>query len=180
MTSQVLRQASRSVAVAACCVWWAGGTRVEADSLYTSLREADCTTLRGEAAAPYAKRDLGVQRCPAPAGWRVFLVSSDANTWIDLTGPGVAWSAERPIVYDAPIGNFPSVGVPATLEWRRDGRGRLIALIFRVTAQDREKLQARRSMLYVVRLQAANACVIGRLATNLAARRLADSSQQCR
>jgi hypothetical protein len=155
------------------------GTRAEADSLYTSIRPADCTVPPKEIAAPYTARDLGAQQCPAPNGWRLLLVASDANTWIDLAGPGVTWSGERPIVYESPIGNFPSVGASPTVEWRRDGRGRPTALIFRVTAQDRDKLEAHRSMLYVVRLQHDGACAIGRTASNEEARALADSGKGC-
>lgn len=159
---------------------WSCGTRVEADSVYTSIRPADCASPPEEVAERYAKRDLGVQQCPAPTGWRLLLVSSDANTWIDITGPGVTWSGERPIVYESPIGNFPSVGAPPTVEWRRDNTGRLTTLIFRVTAQDRETLQTGRSVLYIVRLQKDSACVIGRAATNEEARKLADGTTACR
>jgi len=161
-------------------VCWACGIRAEADSVYTSIRPADCTAPAKNVAAPYAGRDLGVQQCPSPTEWRLLLVSSDENTWIDLAGPGVTWSGERPIVYESPIGNFPSVGAPPTVEWRRNRGGRPIALIFRVTAQDRETLEARRSILYVVRLQLDGACVIGRLTTNEEARKLADSGAKCK
>jgi len=169
----------RVVVVVALTAAWSCGTRAEADSTYTSIRPADCTAPPKEIAAPYAARDLGVQQCPAPSGWRLLLVASDTNTWIDLSGPGGTWSGERPIVYDSPIGNFPSVDASRDVEWRRDGRGRPIALIFRVTAQDRETLQTHRSILYVVRLQQDGACVMGRAATNEEARTLADSSTRC-
>jgi hypothetical protein len=155
------------------------GARAESDSVYTSIRPADCTTPAADVAAPYAARHLGVQQCPAPAGWRLLLAASDENTWIDLAGPDVTWSGEKAIVYESPIGNFPSVGDPGTIEWRRDGRARPVALIFRVTAQDRDALEKRRSILYVVRLQSIAACVIGRAATNEEARRLADSDAGC-
>ena len=158
---------------------WSCGARAEADSLYTSIRPGDCKAPAADVAASYAKRHLGVQQCPAPPNWQLLLVASDENTWIDLAGPDVTWSGERPIVYESPIGNFPSVGAPPTVEWRRDGRGQPIALIFRVTAQDPVALEKRTSMLFVVRLQPKSACVIGRLATNEEARRLADSATRC-
>ena len=120
-----------------------------------------------------------MQQCPAPDDWRLLLVSSDENTWIDLTGPGVTWSGERPIVYESPIGNFPSVGVPPTVEWRRDGRGRLAAMIVGVTAQNRETFKTDRSAFYVVRLLANTVCVIGRAASSEEGRLIADSSKGC-
>jgi hypothetical protein len=119
-----------------------------------------------------------VQQCPAPDGWRLLLVASDENTWVDLVGPGVTWSGERPIVYESPIGNFPSVGVPPTAEWRRNG-GRITALIVGVTAQNRETFQTDRSARYVIRLGANEACVIGRAASAEEARTIADSSKGC-
>ena len=149
------------------------------ESVLTSIRPGDCTAPSKEITAPYAQRNLGVQQCPAPDDWRLLLVSSDENTWIDLTGPGVTWSGERPIVYESPIGNFPSVGVPPTVEWRRDGRGRLAAMIVGVTAQNRETFKTDRSAFYVVRLQANTACVIGRAASPEEARLMADSPKDC-
>lgn len=171
---------ARAVTVAALAATSSCGTHADADSVYTSIRPADCAAPSKEIAAPYATRDLGVQQCPAPSGWRLLLVSSDANTWIDLTGQGITWSGERPIVYESPIGNFPSVGDPPRVEWRRDGKGRVTALIFRVTAQNRETLTTRRSVLYVVRVQRDRACVLGRPTSNEEAQKLADSPAGCR
>ena len=170
---------ARAAIVAGVSAAWHCGTRAEIDSIYTSIRPADCSAPSEEIAKSYAARDLGVQQCPAPAGWRLLLVSSDANTWIDLAGPGVTWSGERPIVYDSPIGNFPSVGGAPAVEWRLDGGGRPTSLIFRVTAQDAGTLQTHRSVLYVVRLQPGGACVIGRAGGNEEARKLADGSLEC-
>jgi hypothetical protein len=129
--------------------------------------------------APYVQKDLGVEQCPAPDGWRVLLVSSDSNSWIDVAGPEVTWPGERPIVYEAPIGNFPSVGVPPTLEWRRTGDGQTTALIVPVTAQNRETFKTDQTAFYVVRFQSGRACVIGRPRTLEEARAMADSSKGC-
>jgi hypothetical protein len=170
---------ARVVLAAALVAVWSCGARAEADSVFTSIRPRDCRTPPKEIAAPYAARDLGVRQCPAPNGWRLLLVSSDANTWIDLAGPGVTWSGERPIVYESPVGNFPSVGGSSAVEWRRDRRRRPTSLIFRVTAQDPKTLDTHRSILYVVRLQPGRACVLGRAATNAEARSVADSSKRC-
>ena len=148
-------------------------------SVLTSIQPADCQAPSKEITAPYAQRNLGVQQCPAPDDWQLLLVSSDENTWIDLSGPGVTWSGERPIVYESPIGNFPSVGVPPTVEWRRDGKGRLAAMIVGVTAQNRETFKTDRSAFYVVRLQASTACVIGRAASPEQARLIADNPEGC-
>jgi hypothetical protein len=155
-----------------------GGCAESPSSVETSIRPADCMAPAKEIAAPYAQRELGVQQCPAPDGWRLLLVSSDENTWVDLAGPGVTWSGERPIVYESPIGNFPSVGVPPTVEWRRKN-GRLAALIVGVTAQNRETFQTDRTALYVIRLQPNMACVVGRAASAEEARTIADSSKGC-
>jgi hypothetical protein len=92
---------------------------------------------------------------------------------------GVTWFGERAIVYDSPTGNFPSVGGSSKVEWRRDDRGRAIALIVRVTAQDRRTLQAQRSSPFGVRLQPDRACVIGQAATNAPARTIADGHAGC-
>jgi hypothetical protein len=175
MTIRVARGRSWTFAAAtviACCAQ-------PPRSVETSISPADCTAPAEEIAERYEQRDLGVQQCPAPDDWRLFLVSSNENTWVDLIGPGVTWSAERPIVYESPIGNFPSVGVPPTVEWRRDSSGRVAAIILGVTAQNRETFETDRSAFYVVRLQPAAVCVIGRPATAEEARTLADSPKGC-
>lgn len=151
----------------------------EGESLYTSIRRDDCSAPPGEVAAPYAARDLGVQQCRAPDMWRLLTVASDANTWIDLTGPGVRWSGEQEVVYKAPIGNFPSIDPSAPVEWRLDARRRPTAVIFRVTAQDRVTLETTLSAQYVVRLTQDGACVIGRSITTEEARALAGSETGC-
>ncbi|HYS24690.1 MAG TPA: hypothetical protein VEP46_03780, partial [Vicinamibacterales bacterium] len=122
---------------------------------------------------------LGVQQCPAPPGWQLLLVSSDANTWVDIRGANLAWSGERPIVYEMPIGNFPSVDTATSVEWRRDGTGMLTSVIVRVTAQDRESLTTQQSRLFVARVTPTTICVIGRAATAAEARALADGTRGC-
>ena len=65
------------------------------------------------------------------------------------------------------------------MEWRRTPPGTMHALIFRVVAQDPGNPARHVSRLFVVRLGAETACVIGRVANNQAARRLADGPATC-
>ena len=172
----VLRLLSGALVVAAVATW---SCAQAPSSIETSIRPDDCMAPPKDIAAPYAQRELGVQQCPAPDGWRLLVLSSDENTWVDVIGPGVTWSGERPIVYESPIGNFPSVGMPPSVEWRRNGRGQITALIVGVTAQNRETFQTDRSALYVVRLQPNGACVIARATSQAEARMIADSGAAC-
>jgi hypothetical protein len=170
-------RAAAVIAAAAACSGCA--TRAAADSVYTSLRENDCQAPPRDVAAPYEQRDLGVQQCPAQPGWQLLLVSSDASTWVDIRGANVAWSGERPIVYETPIGLFPSVDTATGVEWRRDGRGGLTAVIVRVLAQDRDALTTQQSRLFVVRVMPGGACLLDRVATAAEARALADGDRGC-
>jgi hypothetical protein len=154
-------------------------TRQAPATFQTRIGEKDCVQPSPEIAAAYTARDLGVQQCHAPHDWRLLLVSSDANTWIDINGPGLTWSSERPIVYESPIGNFPSVDSSPPVEWRIDDRGRPVAVMFRVTAQDSKNPEAHLSRFYVVRLAEGAGCVVGRVATVEEARTLAESSPSC-
>jgi hypothetical protein len=164
---------------AAACVAACGNGDTTRESVSTSIRPADCTAPPADVAATYTARDLGVQQCPAPGGWRLLLVASDSNTWLEIQGPSLTWSAERPVVYESPLGLFPSVGGTDTVEWRGDARGKPSALIFRVTAQRRDDPTARESALFVTRIDGTRACVLGRAPTIEAARALADSSKRC-
>ena len=176
MRARVRRAALVLASLVACS---SCNARAAPDSVSTSLRMTDCTAPAPEIAAPYERRDLGVQQCPALSGWRLLLVSSDENTWVDVRGAGVEWSGERPIVYEMPIGLFPSIDTGTNVEWRRDGRGTLTAIIVRVAAQDREALTTQQSRMFVIRVAPTGACVIGRVATAADARLLADTNRGC-
>jgi hypothetical protein len=153
--------------------------RHETATFETPIGESECKQPSSEVAAPYTARDLGVEECRAPRDWRLLLVASDANSWIDITGPGVTWSGERPIVYESPVGNFPNVDSSPPVEWRLDASNRPAAVIFRVTAQDPKNPDAHLSRFYVVRLTDRAGCVVGRVATVEEARTLAESSPSC-
>jgi hypothetical protein len=172
-------RAISAVAAVLAAILATGGTARAADSTYTSIRSEDCTAPPAAVAKDFAARDLGVEECPAPEGWRLLFVASDANSWIELRRDGLAWSAEQAVVYENPIGLFPNIGDAPVVEWRLDAGGRPTALIFRVTAQDPNDVEAAVSRLFVVRLEEDQACLLGRAATNDAARTLADSPQGC-
>lgn len=177
-----IRPSPRAVVVAAAALYavLATGARA-ADSAYTSIRRTDCAAPPAEIEAAFAAKDLGVQECPAPEGWRLLFVASDANSWIELRKNGLVWSGEQAVVYEYPIGLFPNVGGVPVVEWRHDSLGRPAALIFRVMAQDPADAQTPVSRLFVVRLEAeaGRACLLGRVATNEAARALADGPEGC-
>jgi len=174
-----MRRAAAIAAIVAAAV--AVGCRPQAEprSFYTSIRPSDCQAPPQDVAAAFTARDLGVQQCPAPEGWRLLVVASDANAWIELRGPGLTWSGEQPIVYDSPIGLFPSVNGSERVEWRWRGEGRPTAVIFRVTARDRETLTGDVTALFVIRLMEDRGCVIGRVDTEARARQLADGNLAC-
>lgn len=156
-----------------------GATNGANRSVYTPVDRKSCTTpaaLRKE----FGERGLGVQECPGRGGWRLLVVASDANTWIELRSRRVTWSGEEATVYDRPIGQFSSVASSSQAEWRIDARGEPKAVIIRLAAQNPRDSRSRVSRLLVVRLERERACVIGRAATNVEARRLADGTATCR
>src|SRR5262245_25783053 len=103
-------------------------------SIYTSLRSSDCHPPPRDIGAAFDARNLGVQACPAPSGWQLLMVASETNTWVEVRSATYTWSSELAIVYDAPIGFFPTAGgTSATAEWRKHPDGQLVALIFRVS-----------------------------------------------
>lgn len=165
---------------AAAALFVAHATVAEAnDSVFTSIRTTDCRRPADEVVAPFTSLDLGVQQCPAPRGWRLLLIASDRSTWIEVSSARARWSGEDAVVYDQPIGNFPSVGGSQRIEWRRSAKGEVIALIFRVSAQDVTNARRLVSRLFVLRFDDDRACLLGRVRTNREARGLADGAQRC-
>ena len=146
----------------------------------TSIRKADCTEPPKDIAVRFADAGVSGQQCKGIQGWQVFVVSSDANAWLELHAAGRSWSFEEPIVYEQAIGLFPNVGGDAALEWRVDTRRGPTALIATVHAQNKDDAESRLSRYFVIRLDGTrNACVIGREATMDAARATADSETTC-
>lgn len=150
-----------------------------AGSVYTSIRRGDCGDPPPAVRDEFAGRDLGVQECPAPDGWRLLYVSSDTSSWLELRRGEVAWSAEEAVVYGQAFGQFPNVAGSPVVEWRRDASGLSGALIFRVVARNPDDPDRRLSRLFVVRLALDGPCVLGQVATNGEARRLADGPATC-
>jgi hypothetical protein len=168
-----------SVAAAAVLLSSAIDAAVANQSVYTLLRRSDCRLPPADIAASFAARHLGVQSCPALPGWQLLVVASDTNTWIEVRSATLTWSSESAIVYDAPFGFFPTVHTSSPVEWRKRPDGRLVALIFRVSAQPDSASTERIHRLFVVRLESDRACLLGKVTTNTAARRLADSAAHC-
>jgi len=164
--------------VAAIVYAWPAVANQAGASSYTSIRPRECTS-PADLRASFAARQLGVQECGSVGGWRLLLVASQENTWIELRSSAITWSGEKAIVYDAPIGLFPTIGASPQVEWRLNGHGVPTALIFRVAATSRTDQKTRVSRLFVVRLEQDRACVVGRVATNAEARALADGPAQC-
>lgn len=152
-----------------------GNQAFAATTQYTSIEPQNChkpleTTPPG----------LRVQECPAPSGYRLFVVASDPRSWINIAKRGQVWSTEEIVAYRDPIGFFPSVDDSRVVEWRLDDRGRPTALIFRVTALDPQTNQSRHlSRLFVIRLNASKPCLLGIVATNEAARALTNDPKAC-
>jgi hypothetical protein len=148
-------------------------------SVTTSIREGDCSTPAADLKARFDERGLGVQQCKGAFGWDVLLVSSDANSWIELRSPATAWSSESAIVYEMPIGLFPGVHAESPLEWRGD-RDRPTALLFTVSAQDPDDAETRVTRVFVARFGGdVPVCVVARAASIDDARTAADGDRGC-
>lgn len=161
------------------CVLAACACASPPSSLTTSIRESDCTTPAADLKARFDERDLGVQQCEGAFGWDVLVVSSDANSWIELRSPTTAWSSESAIVYEMPIGLFPGVHSESPLEWRGGGE-EAAALLFTVSAQDTGDAETRVTRVFVARFGGdAPVCIIARAASMDDARTVADGDRGC-
>jgi hypothetical protein len=180
------RLASAALWLSACCLACTGDAGEEGRSVYTSIARDSCSPPPEGVARTYSDRGLGVEECEGRGGYRLYLVSSDANSWVDLGRDGHILSLEEDVVYRNPVGLFPNVGGSERVEWRLDRAGAVRALVFRVTAQDPELRELReprgaatRSRLFVVRLSPAGGCLLGSVASNDQARALADAPGGC-
>jgi len=156
---------------------WA--TSHEEKSHYTSINYADCKKLSDKRAEFYAKRDLGALECPGFKNWRVFSVSADRNSWLELVSDKQTWSTEEQVVYKNDFGHFPNLG-SKKIEWRVDHNGDPFALIFRVSVQNPKNIHKDISRLFVLRLKDNTAAFCGVAKTNQQARKLAGPTRPCK
>ena len=157
----------------------------EMTSLYTPLGLGACAVPPPEIARSYERRDLVVEECPAPVPYRLFVVSSDARSWVDLRRNDLEWSSEQRVVYGRDLlalGHFPNVSGSDVAEWRLDETGMPLALIVRLRLVDPAKdatQGATISRLLVVGFSADSFCDMGLAQSNDEARRLADTATAC-
>lgn len=174
-----VRPGALPLAIFLVCTLQAAGAEAASHALArieTSLAGKRCAPASGPAAAHYAVRDLGAVRCPAPRGFRLWLVSSDANSWLDLERGNQRWSAEEFVVYRANAGMFPNV--TGTVVWLRRRNGEWAGLIFRIAARDEDN---RHHLSHVaVRTASGTICVIGDFPTQQAATAALASDAVCK
>jgi len=165
-----------ALATASCA---AGNGGSQDARVLTSTAAADCRAPPRAIVERYDEQGLAVEVCEAPAAVALYIVSSDARSWLDIgdtaglwSAPGTIWTTEDAVVYRHPIGLFPNVAGSQAVAWRVDGEGRPLALTFEVVGQDPEGTQAQVTRLFVVLLDTHGACLAGRATTNEAARAL--------
>ncbi len=174
-----------------CCiflmVWietaWAGGDDIE--SSYVSLADDNCFQPPGDTRHLYSNRGLGVVECRMKnMAMRLFVVSSEARSWIDIAVGDKLWSTEDPIVYapENQFGFFPNVGV-TPVEFVVTRKQVPVGLIFRVTAQDpnqQEQGSSNISRLFVFGFRKEGVCFLGLADNNVAARSFLQTDVICR
>jgi hypothetical protein len=155
----------------------------EPSSLYTPISASVCAAPSPELAKQYAARKLAVEECPAPPPYRLFVVSSDARSWVDLRRNNRTWSTEQRVVYSREVlalGQFPNVAGSEVAEWRLNAHGKPLALIVRLRLAAPPSAEARGaasiSRLLVIGLSEDAACDLGLASSNGGARQLAEKS----
>lgn len=173
-----LRFVSGSLLGALLCI--SGASSAAPTSMFSKINTGACKKVPPKVAAVYDGLGLGAEECAAPGGWRMFLVSSDANSWLEIAHGKSLWTTEPNVVYENGFGQFPNLG-GAVVEWRLAAKDSPAALIFRVSAQDPQRLDkgATLSRLFVVAIVNNQPRFCGVVKTNEEARRLAGNSAQC-
>lgn len=149
-----------------------------AESLYTSIKSGDCQKPSASIAAFYESRGLTAEECKAVEGWRLFVVSSDARSWLELARERTLWSTEDQVVHRNEFGNFPNIG-SEKVEWRMTKTHSPASLIFRITAQDPANVDKNLSRLFVVGIKNNIPLLCGVVRTNKEARALAEDTSSC-
>lgn len=126
----------------------------------------------------YDDHGAGVVECTAPGSWKVLVVSTDTNSWLDLRFGKKVWGTQQLINSADSFGDFPNLGAEK-IEWRTEKKAEPGALIFRVSAMDRNEYGKKHTRLFVIKFQHNVPCFYGAVKTNEEARHLADTEQAC-
>ena len=148
------------------------------ESRYTTIELDKCQPPAAAAKSSYEASGLSAVDCGGTGTWRIFNVSSDERSWIDVSDDKTIWTTEPLVVYEDPIGNFPNIGA-SKAEWIMADKDRPMALIFRISALKPDGGPDERvSRLYVVALgHPPRFC--GKHATNGQARVAAQNLKGC-
>ena len=149
-----------------------------AESVYTSIKSGDCHKPSKSVAAFYASRGLTAQECKAAEDWRLFVVSSDARSWLEVARDHTLWSSEEQVVNQNEFGNFPNIG-SEKVEWPMTKANSPAALIFRIAAQDPALTGKNLSRLFVIGFIKNTPYLCGVAKTNDEARALAEKTSAC-
>lgn len=162
---------------------WVSVTAQSLESLYTSIKSSACSKPPPSIVIAYDARGLSAQECPAPKGWRLFAVSSDERSWLEIARDHSLWTTEEEVVYRNEFGHFPNLGAER-VEWRMKKSGTVTALIFRISAQDPNRPASgpgamNLSRLFVINLASDVPRFCGTAKTNQEARAIADNATTC-
>ncbi len=149
-----------------------------AESLYTSIKSGDCHKPSVSMVAFYESRGLTAEECKAAEGWRLFVVSSDARSWLELARDRTLWSSEEQVVNRNEFGNFPNIG-SEKVEWQMTKANSPASLIFRIAAQDPAHTDKNLSRLFVIGIRNNTPHFCGVAKTNKEARALAEGTSPC-
>ncbi|HJV26779.1 MAG TPA: hypothetical protein VJ673_13915 [Aromatoleum sp.] len=153
-----MARVARILPLAACLLTVPVST-VAADAVTrreTSLSLRACQPPARALVRDYQRRGLGVVRCPAPRGFSLLFVSSDANSWLDLRRGASTWSAQHAVVNRRGAGNSPNV--TGLVLWLRDVQG-WRGLVF--TVGSRDESDERRLAYFAVRTDPSRICLLG-------------------
>ncbi|MDD5277257.1 MAG: hypothetical protein PHR16_14400 [Methylovulum sp.] len=155
------------------------------ESSYISLGDDNCFQPPSDIRQLYTNRGLGVIECRVKKPvTRLFVVSSQERSWLDIAVGDTLWSTEEQVVYakENQFGYFPNVGI-APAELLVDQKEAFVGLIFRVTAQDPNRQEqgiANISRLFVLGLRKEGVCFLGLANTNTEARSFLQIDVVCR
>lgn len=147
-------------------------------SAHTPIGSDACWAPETDIVRVYAARDLGIEECKAPPPYRLFVVSSDARSWIDLSRNNRIWSTEQRVVYGRDLlalGHFPNVEGGGVAEWRLDEKGGAVALIvpLKLSTDQGHPVSTR----LVIGIAAGAVCDLGLVQDDAEARRIADRAR---
>jgi hypothetical protein len=147
---------------------------------HTSVKTDACHSSSAAMTEEFNKRDLAAKQCPAVENWSLFVVYSEALSWVEIARDQRLWSTQNQVAIQSQLGRDPHVSSDG-VRWL-PGQGAVHTLMFNMEAQEDPTPNGpgkRVTRYAIVKLEGSEPVFCGFAKSEEEAKKLADNRETC-